>query len=637
MPEGDTLFRTAAGLRPHLVGRAVTAARATPARAADRAGRRVDDRPRSSRTARTSLIRFDNGLELRTHLRMNGSWHRYRPGERWRRPPARARLVLEVPGAVAVCFDAPVVELFEQRAEALHPTLVGARAGPARPGVGDAEAARRSAGCATRRARDGRSREALLDQRALAGHRQHLAQRDAVRRAGRPVRAGRRASTTRRSTGSSRPPAGCSSRALGIAPGPGARLRVYRRAGRPCPRCGTLDPVGAARRASCRGRRTGARAARARRRRHDRARHRLRRRPPDGGWICRGRDRREDGDVDPSTASTSRPRTSTRLDPGARDPHLLVDALVPIPPRARAARRRSSRSFDLMEIAATSRSTSARSAALGGDRRPDVSSRRCASTSSPGPPSRSGSTSSGRSPSGSSGSGSPGSAGARPGSTADGRLALATATSARSATTRPRDGVGRDRDDGRRSSTSAGRRSCRRSTCPTPSRSTTRPAASRSATTATCATYRGLARARTAPQGRIHGRADTEVGARWLEDAWDAGRAGRAPAGRAPRRVRRPGEPRRRSTADGDAAPLRRQHARTRSSPSGSAGSASPRPGSTRSIGRSSGSSPPARPSGGSSASAPPSRSTVTERPTSGVVAHDDRRRTCAGGEGAAR
>ena len=63
---------------------------------------------------------------------MNGSWHRYRPGERWRRPPSRARLVLEVPGAVAVCFDAPVVELFEQRAEALHPSLGAPRAGPAR-------------------------------------------------------------------------------------------------------------------------------------------------------------------------------------------------------------------------------------------------------------------------------------------------------------------------------------------------------------------------------------------------------------------------------------------------------------------------------------------------------------------------
>jgi endonuclease-8 len=112
------------------------------------------------------LIRFDNGLELRTHLRMNGSWHRYRPGERWRRPPGRARLVLEVPGAVAVCFDAPVVELLEQRAEALHPSL-GAL-GP------DLLAADFDADEAVRRLRDpSRARleiaAALLDQRALAG------------------------------------------------------------------------------------------------------------------------------------------------------------------------------------------------------------------------------------------------------------------------------------------------------------------------------------------------------------------------------------------------------------------------------------------------------------------------------------
>ena len=36
--------------------------------------------------------------------------------------------------------------------------------------------------------------------------------------------------------------------------------------------------------------------------------------------------------------------------------------------------------------------------------------------------------------------------------------------------------------------------------------------------------YRSL-RATYRAQGRIHGRADTEVGARWLEDAWRAGRA----------------------------------------------------------------------------------------------------------------
>src|SRR4249920_782518 len=167
MPEGDTLHRTADGLRPYLVGRTVTGARA----AGPGAVPQVDRLPGSTVTGvealgKNLLIRFDNGLELRTHLRMNGSWHRYRPGERWRRPPGRARLVLEVPGAVAVCFDAPVVELLEQRAEALHPSL-GAL-GP------DLLAPDFDADEAVHRLRDPRRAEmaigeALLDQRALAG------------------------------------------------------------------------------------------------------------------------------------------------------------------------------------------------------------------------------------------------------------------------------------------------------------------------------------------------------------------------------------------------------------------------------------------------------------------------------------
>jgi endonuclease VIII len=97
---------------------------------------------------------------------MHGTWHRYRPGEAWRRSPSRAVLVLEVPGAVAVCFDAPVVEAFETRAERLHPTL-GAL-GPDLIDAGFDEAA------ALRRLRDPSRTaatvgEALLDQRAMAG------------------------------------------------------------------------------------------------------------------------------------------------------------------------------------------------------------------------------------------------------------------------------------------------------------------------------------------------------------------------------------------------------------------------------------------------------------------------------------
>src|SRR5918993_151998 len=116
MPEGDTLVRAAAGLRPYLVGRTVTAASAR--QPGPQVGRVVGATITGVEAqGKNLLIRFDNGLELRTHLRMNGSWHRYRPGERWRRPPSAARVVLEVPGAIAVCFDAPVVELFETRSE----------------------------------------------------------------------------------------------------------------------------------------------------------------------------------------------------------------------------------------------------------------------------------------------------------------------------------------------------------------------------------------------------------------------------------------------------------------------------------------------------------------------------------------
>ena len=167
MPEGDTLHRTAAGLRPYLVGRTVTAARTGGPGAVPQIDRVVGREITAVEAlGKNLLIRFDGALELRTHLRMNGSWHRYRPGERWRRPAARARLVLEVPGAVAVCFDAPVVELFEQRAEDVHPGL-----GTLGPDVLAAEFDRTEA---LRRLRDRARREtaigeALLDQRALAG------------------------------------------------------------------------------------------------------------------------------------------------------------------------------------------------------------------------------------------------------------------------------------------------------------------------------------------------------------------------------------------------------------------------------------------------------------------------------------
>lgn len=248
MPEGDTLFRTAAGLRPYLVGREVTGARAQGPGPIPQVHRLIGQRIDAVEAqGKNLLIRLGNGLELRTHLRMNGSWHRYRPGERWRRPPGRARLVLEVPGSVAVCFDAPVVELFEQRAEHLHPSL--SRLGPdlLAPGFDADEVLRRLR--LPERA-DLEIGPALLDQRAMAGvgnvYKNEILWIERVSPFVRvrdldDVTLRRLIGTSHRlltenvaSTG--RGPERVTTAGDRAAPGP---LYVYGRQGRPCRRCGT--------------------------------------------------------------------------------------------------------------------------------------------------------------------------------------------------------------------------------------------------------------------------------------------------------------------------------------------------------------------------------------------------------------
>lgn len=165
MPEGDTLFRTAAVLREVLVGREVIAARG---RAGGVALGRVVGEPveRVEAVGKHLLVTFGGGLTLHTHLRMHGSWHRYRTGEQWRRSPARAVAVIEVATGVAVCFDAPTVELIDTRALRVHPAL--AALGPdlslSHPDLAEAERRLLS----PQRA-DLPVGEALLDQTSQAG------------------------------------------------------------------------------------------------------------------------------------------------------------------------------------------------------------------------------------------------------------------------------------------------------------------------------------------------------------------------------------------------------------------------------------------------------------------------------------
>ena len=113
MPEGDAIFRTAKTLHRALAGSAVTRFESVfPALT------RVDhDRPLTGRTIESVasrgkhiLMTFSGDLILRTHMKMSGRWHLYRPGERWQRPARDMRIVIETASFVAVGFTVPSAE-----------------------------------------------------------------------------------------------------------------------------------------------------------------------------------------------------------------------------------------------------------------------------------------------------------------------------------------------------------------------------------------------------------------------------------------------------------------------------------------------------------------------------------------------
>jgi endonuclease VIII len=102
MPEGDTIFRAARALNQALAGRVVTGLETAYAKLA----RVNDDSPvvgrvveRVESRGKWLLIYFSGDLILVTHMLMNGSWHLYRVGERWRMPKRAMRAVVRVGAA----------------------------------------------------------------------------------------------------------------------------------------------------------------------------------------------------------------------------------------------------------------------------------------------------------------------------------------------------------------------------------------------------------------------------------------------------------------------------------------------------------------------------------------------------------
>ncbi|MEU8528975.1 DNA-formamidopyrimidine glycosylase family protein [Streptomyces sp. NPDC048629] len=162
MPEGDTVWQTARRLHGALAGRVLTRSdlRVPRFATADLTGRGVlDVTPRGKHL----LTRVEGGLTLHSHLRMEGAWHVYAPGDHWRGGPThQIRAILGNTEAVAVGYRLPVLALIRTADEPdvvghLGPDLLG-------PDWDAVEAARRLTADPARPLG-----EALLDQRNLAG------------------------------------------------------------------------------------------------------------------------------------------------------------------------------------------------------------------------------------------------------------------------------------------------------------------------------------------------------------------------------------------------------------------------------------------------------------------------------------
>jgi endonuclease-8 len=162
VPEGDTVWRTARSLDQALSGATLTGVdfRVPELATVDLTGQMVHE---TLARGKHLLTRIGDDHTLHTHLKMEGSWHLYRPESRWRRPRHEARVVLRTPRWNAVGFALGVVELLARDDEDsavghLGPDLLG-------PDWDAGEAVQRLMADPDRPLN-----EALLDQRNLAGN-----------------------------------------------------------------------------------------------------------------------------------------------------------------------------------------------------------------------------------------------------------------------------------------------------------------------------------------------------------------------------------------------------------------------------------------------------------------------------------
>ena len=123
MPEGDSLHRAARRLQV-LVGERVAVETPHPRASAERLAERLDGRRLESVEAvgKNLLLSFEGGLVLRSHLRMRGRWQvRARDSKAWVGSPW---LVLRGPKHEAVLWNGPVLELTGRAVRRLGPDIL---------------------------------------------------------------------------------------------------------------------------------------------------------------------------------------------------------------------------------------------------------------------------------------------------------------------------------------------------------------------------------------------------------------------------------------------------------------------------------------------------------------------------------
>jgi endonuclease-8 len=113
VPEGDTIFRAARTLQRAIGGQAVRRFETVLPKLArvdfdsGVVGRVVEQ---VEARGKWMLMYFSGNLILLTHMLMSGSWHIYRPGEKWQRSAHGMRIAISTEKMVAVAFNMQTAE-----------------------------------------------------------------------------------------------------------------------------------------------------------------------------------------------------------------------------------------------------------------------------------------------------------------------------------------------------------------------------------------------------------------------------------------------------------------------------------------------------------------------------------------------